>query len=232
MVRQGSQIPHLSKTDLQKFFKRLRIILYRANLPSKISHYSVGEYGDRGGRPHYHSIIFGMLPNEAQQVEQAWDLGRVHIGSVTPASINYVSQYLDKKVLGPKQAFLGREPEFQLASNGLGKSWVHENIAELLYEASLTFQGKKYPMPRYYINELRKTFPDAADGMSDRIFWNSQKSEIEQILDACPQFGGRSYAQLSPTEREQLSAALYDSAHALSAHKEAEIKIRNRGKEL
>ena len=49
----------IRKTDLQKFFKRLRKLNHE-----KISYYAVGEYGDKTQRPHYHLVgtwVFAFL---------------------------------------------------------------------------------------------------------------------------------------------------------------------------
>ena len=56
----------LQKSDLQKFFKRLR-----KKTHEKISYYAVGEYGDNTQRPHYHIILFNAIP---RIVEAAWSI--------------------------------------------------------------------------------------------------------------------------------------------------------------
>lgn len=231
IIRTGSKVPMLSKTDLQKFLKRLRIILYRNHRNSEISYYGCGEYGDRTGRPHYHILIFGIGVLEAEFIKQAWDLGLVDIGSVTPASIRYVSSYIDKKVLGPRQAFMGREPEFQLASNKIGADWISDNMEKLLYNAALVFQGKNYPLPRYYLQKLRALFPDAADGVAIRIALQADLQETEDILAMCPEFGGRSYDQLTYDERAQLTLKLSARNDAMSADISAGIKFNSLTKE-
>lgn len=119
----------LLKTDLQQFFKRLRISLDRYNLYQQMDHYlrydqmkhkiryfACGEYGDpskviyhnnipyvtEGDRPHYHAIIFNMslYPHHKQLIIKAWNQGIVHFGLAEPDSINYVAQYIDKKFTG------------------------------------------------------------------------------------------------------------------------------------
>ena len=58
----------LQKSDLQKFFKRLRRYLEsddcRVDFPDlferKISYYACGEYGEKFSRPHYHVCIFNL----------------------------------------------------------------------------------------------------------------------------------------------------------------------------
>lgn len=87
----------VSKRHLQLFFKRLRTRRNR----KQIRYYAVAEYGARTLRPHYHAIIFGSTPNE---IDRAWKLGHVHIGSVTPESIAYVSNYSLKGSRYPRGA--------------------------------------------------------------------------------------------------------------------------------
>ena len=87
--------------DLQKFYKRLRKEVTKVYGSSyKIRHYSCGEYGDNFGRPHYHAIIFGLglIPSDKDMIRWKWSHGSVFFGTVTPDSISYVCQYIDKKV--------------------------------------------------------------------------------------------------------------------------------------
>jgi len=57
--RNESGIPILNKRDLQLFKKRLRKFNKKYTKVS-VRYYSVGEYGTRSYRPHYHSIIFNV----------------------------------------------------------------------------------------------------------------------------------------------------------------------------
>lgn len=78
--------PQLVKSDLQKWFKRIRKKGY------KVRYYAVGEYGSRTYRPHYHIILFGSVADS--DIRNAWPLGQVHIGTVTMASIQYCLGYI------------------------------------------------------------------------------------------------------------------------------------------
>lgn len=80
----------LRKRDLQLFFKKLR----KSN-SAKIRYYAVGEYGTRTSRAHYHAIMFNL--DVTCPVAQIWDKGHVQVGSVTPASIHYVTKYVINK---------------------------------------------------------------------------------------------------------------------------------------
>ena len=62
----------LSKTDIQKFFKRLR----KTN-EEKIKYYVVGEYGSKTMRPHYHIILFNA---KLETILKAWSLDGKYLG--------------------------------------------------------------------------------------------------------------------------------------------------------
>lgn len=109
------------KNHVQNFFKRLRKAGY------SFKYYAVGEYGSTTGRPHYHVIMFGEVPEKA--IRQAWSfysrrtkkfdpIGICHIGQVTEASVMYCLGYV---VHGAKK---GNRTPFSLMSKGLGKSYL------------------------------------------------------------------------------------------------------------
>ena len=90
----------LEKRDLQLFFKRLRKAnAQRYNIFEPIKYFAAGEYGTHTKRPHYHIIMFGAHHNA---IPFAWSLdghqlGHVHIGRVSEASIQYCLKYIHKK---------------------------------------------------------------------------------------------------------------------------------------
>lgn len=147
----------LLRKDFQDFMKRLR---KHANT-TKIKYYACGEYGDKTDRPHYHAIVFNLPRPFEKFLNKAWKLGHIHIGTVTEASIFYTTKYA-LKGLRRKKAWdydeLGREPEFQLMSNGLGISYNKEPIIDYLRTNGtklLTMQGGvKKTLPRYYIEKM------------------------------------------------------------------------------
>ena len=69
----------LSKSDLQKFFKRLRKDL--SYVDRKIKYFAAGEYGPKTNRPHYHAIVFGL---SLQGDDKNWllKLGHFAIGII------------------------------------------------------------------------------------------------------------------------------------------------------
>ncbi len=98
--------------DLQLFFKRLRKKF------GKVRFFACGEYGDRGGRPHYHAILFGFdfadkvfekksfskggehRLYQSESLSKLWPFGFALIGDVSFESAAYVARYVVKKVTG------------------------------------------------------------------------------------------------------------------------------------
>jgi len=148
----------LLRSDFQKFMKRLR---KHCNQTEKIKYYACGEYGDKTERPHYHAIVFNLPKPFDKYIRKAWKLGHIHIGTVTEASIFYTTKYA-LKGLRRKKPFeydeQGREPQFQLMSNGLGVSYSKEIIRDYLKTNGtklLTLPGgHKKKLPRYYIDKM------------------------------------------------------------------------------
>lgn len=151
----------LARRDFQLFMKRLR---KHANQHQKIKYYACGEYGSKGTqRPHYHAIIFNLPKPFDKYIRKAWKLGHIHIGTVTEASIFYTTKYALKGLKRKKPYEYdeeGKEPQFQLMSNGLGESYSKEIIRDYLIDNGtklLTVQGgAKKKLPRYYIDKLFK----------------------------------------------------------------------------
>lgn len=156
----GAQPGTLSKTDLQRFFKRLRKI-------GTFRYYAVGEYGEKLGRPHYHALLFGSDFTD-EELSAAWKHGHVHQGEVTAASIQYCVEYLIKyRTKRDELLDLRREPEFGVMSRnpGIGTFSIGEIRKSILSSSPLpngtllipdTFRlgGKEQPMPRYIRRQL------------------------------------------------------------------------------
>lgn len=161
----------LEKTDLQKYFKRLRKMLPKNN--ERVRYYAVGEYGGKTSRPHYHMIMFNV-PDENMFFD-AWHLdgkplGTVHVGKVSGNSVAYTMKYMDKPRRKPEHARDDRAPEFALMSKGIGQTYVHDYSMDWhnqdigrLY--CVKPDGRKIAMPKYYRNMIydekdRKAQPD------------------------------------------------------------------------
>lgn len=98
-------IPTILKSDLQKFFKRLR------NRGFKFSYFASGEYGSSTKRPHYHVLIytdddFALVPTGVNKyssgvVADCWTFGLHECSYADPGLIAYTSGYVEKKLLNP-----------------------------------------------------------------------------------------------------------------------------------
>lgn len=165
------------KKVLSGFLKRLR----KAIGSKKIRFFGCGEYGDLFGRPHYHVIIFGLpvdssiFKNRHVHYEKGrvcgwhadlpcWPFGKVHIGTVSSESANYVAGYVIKKVKGKgaKEYYnsIGIEPEFVLMSRrpGIGSDYVVGHTDYYSVHRYVTLKGVKYPLPRFYVDRVGKRY--------------------------------------------------------------------------
>lgn len=146
----------LRKSDLQKFFKRLRKHHPKESRP--IRYYAAGEYGGKSYRPHYHIILFNAMQ---EFIPMSWTLGHIHYGKVTAASIGYTLKYICKTSRVPMHRNDDRTPEFALMSKGLGKSYLENRTFVKWHQENLTGryhlnieEGKKIALPRYYKERL------------------------------------------------------------------------------
>lgn len=165
--------------DLQLFMKRLRKALGH----SRVRFFACGEYGDAGGRPHYHLLLFGYdfpdrtlwrrtgsgeLTYRSAFLESVWPFGHCEIGAVTAESINYVARYILKKVNGaasedhyyrvhPLTGTLNKvNPEFITMSNkpGIGSTWFDRFSSDAFPSDFVVINGVKRQIPRYYTKRL------------------------------------------------------------------------------
>jgi len=154
----------LCKRDIQLFFKRLRKAHEKRKAEDirykdwqAIRYYVVGEYGGKTKRPHYHAIIFNVI---IELIQPSWNLGHVHYGEVTGASVGYTLKYMSKISQIPMHQNDDRIPEFALMSKGLGANyltpqmikWHRSDLLNRMY-VNLT-DNKKASMPRYYKTKI------------------------------------------------------------------------------
>lgn len=148
--------------DCQKFFKRLR--KGTKEIPGREFRYFLGgEYGEKGRRPHYHVIFFGLSQTDTLAIESAWGLGYVSVLPVTWDSACYVARYTEKKLYGDAAVdYAGRGviPEFGLMSIGIGKAYVEKNRDWVKRNGFVVVEGKKVALPRYYANKIYVTDED------------------------------------------------------------------------
>lgn len=161
----------LQESDVQKFFKRLRKSFPEADP----RYYYCGEYGDRGGRPHYHVLLFNFafqdkipfsgegdrLLSLSETLRKLWGHGNVLIGVVTPESAAYVARYVLKKQAKKKFIKDGRTPEYTRMSRnpGLGAGWIDQFKSDVYPSSEMIHDGKRYSVPRYYDSRVERLDP-------------------------------------------------------------------------
>lgn len=172
--------PSLDYPEFQRFMKRLR----KAVRPVRF--FVAGEYGDEGGRPHFHACLFGHdFPDRvlwsnldsghelyrSAQLESLWPFGFSSVGELSFESAAYVARYVMKKITGDladeHYAFVDREtgevsarvPEFCHMSlkPGIGGAWF-ERFSSDVYNGHdfVVVNGRKCKPPRYFDKLLRR----------------------------------------------------------------------------
>lgn len=184
----------LRKTDLQKFFKRLRKNL----LGRKIKYYACGEYGSRTNRPHYHAIIFGLgsNPQDRELIKDSWRFcewsnfsNAKAFGTVTYDSCRYVSDYIFKKYSGQlaDDVYIskGLEIPFKVCSQGLGLRYCLSEKNNLVSNFGFTLRGQKMALPRYYVEKLGLKLQDQNEANFNKWLNYSKQKDIplEDIAD-------------------------------------------------
>ncbi len=173
----------LDKSAFPKFMKRLR----KRHDGQSIRYYHAGEYGDRFGRPHYHSCLFGFdfrdkVPWTSRgdfpvwrspELEELWPYGQSELGSVTFESAAYVARYITKKVTGARAEdyysvtletgeVVHVQPEYATMSRkpGIGKEWFDKFGCEVYAADSVIVRGKEMKPPRFYDGQHELVDPD------------------------------------------------------------------------
>ncbi len=145
----------LQKKDLQDFIKRLREIEYRRTGSRVLRYYAIGEYGSKTQRPHFHAILYNCSKHSVNHLRNIWKNGHTHCGTVTAASIHYVTKYHVNRNSYQDNPD-DREPEFAIMSQGLGKGYIERN-KKYHRDTGHTFvymDGYRINMPRYYREKI------------------------------------------------------------------------------
>jgi len=129
--------------------------------------YTVGEYGERNDRPHYHLLLFSddsdFLPFSQQLsktlwtsevVEKKWKKGYCPVGRVEWDSIGYVSRYALKKRYGMagEVFYEGRKREFATQSRRppIGRRYFEKYWQEMYPRDEVVVNGRyRRPPVRY-----------------------------------------------------------------------------------
>lgn len=181
-------IYELRKKHLQDFLKRLRKHQKSKGYDTSIKYYAVGEYGTKNLRPHYHLIIFNMLPSLAVRsnmvAKEIWKKGKVDIASCNIPTINYVVGYVMQGKWEPIADDDDRTPHFSIMSKGLGSSFLTDEMEDYLYDRMETSvmhpSGFRIPLPRYY---------------KDKIFTVEEKAELYEVIEQMRQMDAQEWIE-------------------------------------
>lgn len=193
----------LDKDELRRFLRRLEYEIGR------FRHYSVGEYGSRTARKHYHSIVLTDEKAEwtpykhsngfwsSKLVDRIWLRGTNCYGTATAESIQYCTGYVRKKLNGScaEREYMGRQAPFAIFSRGLGKEYALKNRHVFESDRGFTHYGKNQGVPRYYMKLFGEEFKKTA----------KEKSQ-ENLIKALTKYGSYhnlNMAELSDSERRQ-----------------------------
>lgn len=169
----------LDHRHFQKFMKRLRW-----RYPGKnFRYFMCGEYGAKTHRPHYHVVIFGYFPPDAEyhrneggnnyykseELDDLWQKGFTDTSYVTYHSAGYVARYAMKKQLPDKAlqdryVYADKHGEMKVRKfeyvrmslrPAIGKSWFAKYKQQTLdHDLVRDPNGNACPVPRYYLSLL------------------------------------------------------------------------------
>lgn len=191
----------LDKRHMQDFNKKARYefdrgISYsdrfgdsRIYSPDKYRYYYAGEYGDQLGRPHYHSIMFGVdFPDKvhwktvngckyytSKMLSDMWPYGFAVITDANFQTMAYVARYCVKKINGDMAEehytrtmwdtgeVIQLVPEFGQPSTkpGIGYEWFQKyGLTDVYPSDEVISRGYPAKPPRYYDLLLEKRDPE------------------------------------------------------------------------
>lgn len=161
----------LHPEELKAFHESLRYHL--RDYDRKFKYYSVGEYGDKNFRPHYHCILFGLNPDpydknniDRQLIADSWKKcddfmwrwkpKHNAIDYVTREDINYVTGYVQKKLNGDLaiQEYGDLQRPFARSSTKLGLDYALKNADRISQTGYISLNGQKIGIPRYFREKL------------------------------------------------------------------------------
>lgn len=150
----------LVKSDLQKFFKRMR--KNGGELTKNSRYFAIGEYGAKHNRAHYH--IVWMSPNVRRVceidklVEKCWcdsfgeSIGYSYSKFCTDKQVHYVSKYMNKLDERPHLV-----KPFRLYSRSIGLNYLTQQVINYYLTSfdRTCLNGRcRIGLPRYYRRKL------------------------------------------------------------------------------
>jgi len=170
--------PKLVYSDFQKFMKKLRKV---QDLP--IGVFVTGEYGEQTKRPHWHALLFGYWPSDANykysnsrgdrvhdsmSLTKMWGHGIAEVGSLTFESAGYCARYAAKKLVHSPNGKLAEadhhdwQPISKKSSkHAIGKKWLEQYWPDVFNTGQITLPDNRgtCAIPRYYEKWFKENHP-------------------------------------------------------------------------
>lgn len=191
-TKEGYQTLH--KKHLQNYIKRLRndhvkyVSEYFKCSKKDVKHkakplryYAVGEYGSKTRRPHYHLILFNMDIANIAPLTKQWKSGFADVGTVTSASINYVTKYMFKQFNRKTDK---RTPPFSLMSKKpiIGQAYLENYGVHHIQSESLEVRDQNGHVRRLPKAYLRRLFTNKEDRLE--LSRKSYEKHIDKKMKA------------------------------------------------
>lgn len=148
--------------DVSAFIKRLRKSLYGSK-KGDLRYFAVSEYGPKTLRPHFHVILFGLLPKTirvlTRLIEKAWNFqGFVTVSNVTRGRIRYCAKYCLSDILLPDEIVAAGFKAGLRCSKRLGECHITPSWKNFYRKQSRLFyttkEGYKIPFPEYWQRKI------------------------------------------------------------------------------
>jgi len=188
----------LDKRDFVLFMKRLRKQI------GKVRFFHCGEYGEQYGRPHHHACLFGWVPEDkilwkktnnveiyiSEFLRQVWGMGHITVGDMTYESAQYCARYILKKLKGKDKELFedsGMIQEYTSMSRkpGIGQKYLEKYGKTIVDLDSVVINGFEMKPPRYYTEQLERTYPDEIkENKRKRANYARKNKKTQDELDA------------------------------------------------
>jgi len=181
----------LDKKAIQDFIKRVKRH-FRSTKENPIRQTYCGEYGELTGRPHYHAILYNCdfadkkkhyVSPQGHQVftsdllNRLWPFGHAEFGFALPGSIAYIYKYILKK-----KSRKEKEQPLIIERDGITYEVAHEFVessrnpgigaalrgSDSLKKGFLANDGVKQKIPKYYMEDLKKSDPRLYEAIKDK----------------------------------------------------------------
>lgn len=185
--------------------KRIRKMVASRGGP-RVRYFSCGEYGPTTLRPHYHAILFGYWPSDAQrlydaefssaELDKAWSLGHVRVSAVIPQRIGYVASHNVNVLSGDLSEFAYKRldplvqrivaverPRLLMSRNpGIGAPFLDRWLVDVVRPSQDGYRchdGVVLPFGRFIDERVALVRPDIAL-LREQSRWNASQTEEAQ----------------------------------------------------